>query len=84
MATMSRNNFLVVLGTLILAFFLNGAVKSQFYADVYAWYPDGEVKKISPGDGIYFQPCIHPEGKHVVYYVNSIGLITFDALRFTR
>jgi len=84
MVTMSRNNFLVVLGTLILAFFLNGAVKLQFYTDVYAWYPDGEVKKISPGDGIYFQPCIHPEGTHVVYYGNSIGLITFDALRFEK
>jgi TolB protein len=45
----------------------------QFYTDVYAWYPDGSVKRISPGDGIYFQPCIQPDGTHVVYYGNSTG-----------
>lgn len=45
----------------------------QFHTDVFAWYPDGKIKKISPGDGIYFQPCIHPGGTHVVYYGNSSG-----------
>ncbi len=52
---------------------LNGNSRLQFYTDVYAWYPDGKIKKISPGNGIYFQPCIHPEGTHVVYYGNSSG-----------
>lgn len=52
---------------------LNGNSRLQFYTDVYAWYPDGEIKKISPGNGIYFQPCIHPEGTHAVYYGNSSG-----------
>lgn len=49
------------------------SVKLQFYTDVFAWNPDGTVKRISPGDGIFFQPCIHPEGSHVVYYGNSSG-----------
>jgi len=56
-----------------LVFSLKGATELQFYTDVYAWYPDGQIKKVSPGDGIYFQPCIHPEGTHVVYYGNSSG-----------
>jgi len=60
-------------GMFVLMVFLNGAVKLRFYTDVYAWYPDGTIKRISPGDGIYFQPCIHPEGTHVVYYGNSSG-----------
>lgn len=57
----------------IATLLLKGAVKLQFYTDVYAWYPNGKIKKISPGDGIYFQPCIHPDGTHVVYYGNSSG-----------
>jgi Tol biopolymer transport system component len=60
-------------GVLTAVLMVNGAVKLQFYTDVYAWYPEGRIKKISPGDGIYFQPCIHPEGTHVVYYGNSTG-----------
>ncbi len=52
---------------------LHGSDKLKFYTDVFAWYPDGQLKKISPGDGIYFQPCIHPQGTHVVYYGNSTG-----------
>jgi Tol biopolymer transport system component len=58
---------------LVAILFLMGSTQLQFYTDVYAWYPNGKVKKISPGDGIYFQPCIHPEGTHVVYYGNSSG-----------
>lgn len=65
--------WLYFIGVSIGAIFLMGSTKLQFYTDVYAWYPDGQVKKISPGDGIYFQPCIHPEGTHVVYYGNSTG-----------
>ena len=45
----------------------------QFYADVFAWFPDGRVKKITAGDGIYYQPCIHPEGTHAVFSGNSSG-----------
>ena len=51
-------NLICVFALMIL---LRGAAELQFYTDVYAWYPDSRVKKISPGDGIYFQPCIHPD-----------------------
>ena len=51
----------------------NTSRELQFYTDVFAWHPDGRVDRISPGDGIFFQPCIHPEGTHVVYYGNSSG-----------
>jgi hypothetical protein len=64
----NTKKILCLVGVLILVLFLKGSPKLQFYTDVYAWYPDGKIKKISPGDGIYFQPCIHPEGTHVVYY----------------
>ena len=57
----------------VLLFSLTGASQLKFYTDVYAWYPNGDVKRISPGDGIYFQPCIQPDGTHVVYYGNSTG-----------
>ncbi len=42
-------------------------------ADVYAWFPDGRVKKITPGDGIYIHPCIHPEGEYVVFFGGVLG-----------
>jgi len=58
---------------LAVVLLVNGATKLHFYTNVYAWYPEGRIKKISPGDGIYFQPCIHPGGTHVVYYGNSTG-----------
>jgi hypothetical protein len=66
-----RNINLICIFVLMIS--LEGATKLQFYTDVYAWYPEGQIKKISPGDGIYFQPCIHPEGTYVVYYGNSVG-----------
>lgn len=71
---MDAKKVLGLWGMLFLVFSLKGAPELQFYTDVYAWYPDGRVKKITPGDGIYFQPCIHPEGTHVIYYGNSSGL----------
>ena len=45
----------------------------KFYADVFVWFSNGHVKQVSSGDGIYYQPCIHPEGTHVVYSGNSSG-----------
>ena len=45
----------------------------KFYADIFAWFSNGQVKKVSSGDGIYYQACVHPEGTHVVYYGNSSG-----------
>jgi len=70
---MDTKKILCVVGVSVLVLLLKGATKLQFYTDVYAWHPDGKIKKISRGDGIYFQPCIHPEGTHVVYYGNSSG-----------
>ena len=45
----------------------------KFYADVFVWFSNGQVKKVSSGGGIYYQSCIHPEGTHVVYSGNSSG-----------
>ena len=39
----------------------------KFTADVFAWFPDGEVKQMSPGNGVYYQACIHPMGSDVLY-----------------
>lgn len=49
--------------------------KLKFYADVYTWFPNDQIKRISPGDGLYYQSCIHPEGTHVVYSGNSSGVL---------
>jgi Tol biopolymer transport system component len=70
---MDTRKILFLNGLLFMVLCSSASVKLQFYTDVYAWYPDGKIEKVSPGDGIYFQPCIHPEGTHVVYYGNSSG-----------
>ena len=38
----------------------------EIFADAYVWSPDG-VERVSPGDGIYYQPCIRSDGKAVVF-----------------
>ena len=48
-------------------------VELKFHSDVFVWYPDGRVKRISSGKGIFYQPSIHPEGTYAVYYGNSSG-----------
>lgn len=45
----------------------------KFYADVFAWFPDDRVEKLSPGGGIYYQGCINPQGTHVVFAGSSSG-----------
>jgi Tol biopolymer transport system component len=45
----------------------------RFSVDVFAWFPDGKVIKSSPGDGIYFQACVHPSGTSVIYAGNKSG-----------
>jgi len=65
--------FVVVLSSLV---FLTGTVSAEklaFYADVYAWFSDGTVKKASPGNGIYLKGCVHPEGTHMIYEGNNSG-----------
>jgi len=36
--------------------------------DVFAWFPDGGVRQITSGDGIYIHPCIHPSGDEVIFF----------------
>ena len=45
----------------------------SFRSDVYVWHADGEVRSVSPGNGIYYQPCIHPDRSDVVYAGNAAG-----------
>jgi len=43
-------------------------------ADVYAWFPDGKVKQVSAGDGIYIHPCVQPDGEYVIFYGAVSGM----------
>ena len=67
-------------------------VEYGLHVDVYAWFPNGQVKEVSQGDGINYHPCINPEGSHVVYHGGAVGDIyrvwkadinTCDAVPFT-
>jgi len=40
---------------------------TAFKADIYAWHPSGPVRRISAGDGVYYQACIRPDGAMVTY-----------------
>jgi TolB protein len=46
---------------------------SLFSADVFACAPGGAPRRLSPGDGVYYQPCVHPFGSHVVYAGAATG-----------
>src|SRR5215510_606423 len=46
---------------------------TSFRSDIFWWEPDGRVVRVSPGDGIYFMACIHPDGDHVVFWGGSTG-----------
>ncbi len=73
--------WLLPLGALALGLILAGPtflrVRAQrlsglsFFADAYVWLQDGSsdgrVQRISPGDGIYYQPCIRPDGRRAVF-----------------
>ena len=46
----------------------------RFLSDAYVWFPDGRIQRVSPSvNGIYYQPHIHPDGSHVVFYGNKMG-----------
>jgi TolB protein len=47
--------------------------KRKVSKDAFAWFPDGHVQQLSPGVGLYCQPCVHPAGTHVVFWGNSSG-----------
>jgi len=38
-----------------------------FLADVYAWHPTDGVRRLSAGNGVYYQACVNPEGTYAVY-----------------
>ncbi|MEE8337215.1 MAG: LpqB family beta-propeller domain-containing protein [Dehalococcoidia bacterium] len=40
---------------------------------VHVWFPNGEVRRISPPIGHYLQASIHPNGTHAVYWGGGIG-----------
>lgn len=47
----------------------------SFYAEVYAWYPDGKVVNLSPApQGKYYEPQVHPLGTAVIFFGNERGV----------
>ncbi len=42
-------------------------------SDVWAWWPDGRVVRISPGDGAYLQANVHPDGDGAVFWGGPDG-----------
>ena len=44
-----------------------------FYADCFAFAPEQEPRRLTPGNGIYYQPSMHPEGTQVVYAGAKLG-----------
>ena len=43
-------------------------------ADVYVHCPEeATVRRLSPGNGVYYQPCIRPDGRKVVYAGADLG-----------
>ena len=40
-------------------------------ADVWSWLPDGDVRRLSSGDGAWMQASIHPDGEHAVFWGGS-------------
>ncbi len=46
----------------------------MFASEIFAQLPDGRVERVSPVQGSYFQPCVHPEGKAAVFYGGESGV----------
>jgi Tol biopolymer transport system component len=42
-------------------------------SSVFGWHPDGRIAPLSPSDGFFHQPCIHPGGLEVAYHGNTRG-----------
>ncbi len=40
---------------------------------IFAWFPSGEVRRISPPVGYYAHPCVHPDGSHAVFWGGAFG-----------
>ena len=42
--------------------------EQRFRSEIYAWFPDGRVVRVSPeDDGAYYQACISPDATNVVF-----------------
>ena len=60
--------------SLIDEYLLYTVMGKTFYSDVYVWYPNGKIKKISPStDGIYYEAHINRQGNKVVFFGNDVG-----------
>lgn len=42
---------------------------------VYAWSPDGEVRRLSPPAGFYTEPVVHPDGSRAVFWGGAFGTL---------
>jgi len=40
---------------------------------IFAWFPDGEARRISPPVGYYARPTVHPDGAFAVYWGGAVG-----------
>lgn len=64
---------LVLLAALI-TFGLFQLTGLTFFSDVFVWFPDGRIQKVSPSEnGLYYQPQINPDGTQVVFFGNETG-----------
>lgn len=64
----------LVLLLAIIAYGLFQLTGLTYFSDVFVWFPDGRIQKVSPaGNGLYYQPQINPEGTQVVFFGNETG-----------
>jgi hypothetical protein len=40
---------------------------------VFAWFPDGEVRRLSPPAGFYTEPAVHPDGERAAFWGGAFG-----------
>jgi dipeptidyl aminopeptidase/acylaminoacyl peptidase len=40
---------------------------------VYAWFPDGAIRRLSPEPGFFVQACVNPQGKGAVFWGGAEG-----------
>lgn len=48
-------------------------VAEIFSVHVYAWFPDGAIRLLSPGRGFFVQASVHPQGTGAVFWGGSEG-----------
>lgn len=57
--------------TLALALLLAGEPRMR--ADVFAWMPSGEVRRVSPSEGTFYQACVSPDGTSAIFAGGDVG-----------